>query len=180
MSDFNVLDLLILVIIIASALMGLLRGFVKEALSVGAWIISTWVAVAFGDELSAVVSAHVDNKILILIISYGGLFFGTLIFSTIINFLISNVVKMTGFTFTDRMMGILFGILRGVVFIAILALAAKMLSFDDAHWWSSSEYIKYFNPISEWLHQFVPDNLEDVKNVKMPELSIDKIKELNN
>ncbi len=178
MDGFNVLDLVIIIIIIASSLMGLLRGFVKEALSVGAWIISTWVAVGFGDELSATVSGYVDSQILVLVISYGGLFFGTLIFSSIINFLIANVVKMTGFTFTDRMMGVLFGFLRGVLFIAIIALAAKILSFDDASWWSSSEYIGYFTPIADWMGQFVPDNFDAVKDIKMPDLSVPKMPEL--
>ncbi len=172
MDNLNVLDIAIVVIICLSMLMGVIRGFVKEALSVGAWVISTWAAVTFGDEVSSTVSTMIDSNVAVLIISYGGLFFGSLIVASLINFIIANVVKMTGFTFTDKIAGMAFGLIRGALFISIIGLVAHFMEFDQASWWSSSSLIDYFTPMSDWLAQFIPTDIPGLENLNLPNVEM--------
>lgn len=157
----NVVDALIMLITAASMIMGLVRGLVKEALAVGGWLISSWVTVVFGDEVVHYLSQFIGNRYLLISFSYGGLFILVLLISSIINLVLSSVIKFAGFGIVDDILGLVFGFARAVLLIAIISILVQLLGFSTSSWWQESQYIDYFSPVAKWILQFIPDNIQN-------------------
>jgi membrane protein required for colicin V production len=154
------IDAVIIGIIALSALISLFRGFVREALSLAAWILAFWVAIVFCHPASDFLVNYIKSPTLRLIAAFGGLFLITLIFGTIINFLIGKLVDKTGLSGTDRMLGVIFGTARGVLLVAALLLVAHLTPMPDEDFWEQSFLIPQFTPIEDWLRGFLPESME--------------------
>ena len=104
-------DYVIIGIIALSAIISVVRGFVKEVLSLLAWGLSFWVALTFSPQLSSFLSNYVETASIRLFAAFAALFIVTLILSALVNHLISTIVEKTGLSGTDRSLGIVFGLL---------------------------------------------------------------------
>lgn len=95
----------ILAIIAISSLISLKRGFVKEALSLLTWIIAGAVAWMFGGSLSQYLEAYIQTPSARVIAGCAILFVATLLVGAMINFLIGELIRVTGLSGTDRFLG---------------------------------------------------------------------------
>jgi len=152
-------DFAILIIVSLSALISVLRGFVREALSLVAWILAFWVAFTFHQNLASILAEYIETPSLQLISAFALLFVVTLIIAALINNLIGQLVKKTGLTGTDRMLGIIFGVARGAVIVAILVLMAGLTQIPQDPWWQESIFIVHFQKMAIWLQGFLPDDI---------------------
>ena len=152
-------DVAIIIIVTLSALISVLRGFVKEALSLVAWVLAFWVAFTFHQNLATILSQYIDTPSLRLISAFALLFVVTLIIAAVVNNLISTLVKKSGLTGTDRMLGVIFGIARGMVIVAILVLMAGLTQLPADPWWHDSIFIKHFQEMAIWLKGFLPEDI---------------------
>ena len=110
-------DYSILAIIGASVLISLWRGFTKEALSLAGWVIAAWVALTFANNLQTLLEPHISVPSLRLVVAFAILFIATLFLAGLVNYLAVQVIKKTGLSGTDRVVGILFGVARGCVVV---------------------------------------------------------------
>src|SRR5690625_965984 len=101
-------DFAILGIIAISAILALFRGFVREALSLATWLLAIWIALVFARPASTFLDGFIHSASLRLAIAYVGLFILTLIVGVLVNHLAGKLVKVSGFSGTDRMLGVLF------------------------------------------------------------------------
>ena len=124
----NWADWLIVVVIGVSTLLSLWRGFVKEALSLAAWITAFFVSIAFSTRLSAVLRDVISNDGLRYAAAYVILFAITLLFAALLNKLFAQLIKMTGLSGLDRVLGTVFGFARGLVVVVVLVFIARALS----------------------------------------------------
>lgn len=152
-------DYAIIIILTLSALISVLRGFVKEALSLAAWVLAFWVAFTFHQNLATVFADYIGTPSLRLISAFALLFVVTLIIAALVNNLVSQIVKKTGLTGTDRMLGVIFGIARGTVIVAILVLMAGLTQLPADPWWHDSIFIKHFQEVAIWLKDFLPKDI---------------------
>ena len=90
------LDIVILVIIGLSALISLVRGFVKESISLVSWILAGVVALRYFSALAGLLEPYVANEMLRNMSAFGLLFVVTLIIGAIVNFMMSQLVSKTG------------------------------------------------------------------------------------
>jgi membrane protein required for colicin V production len=155
----NWVDYAILAIIGISVLISLWRGFTKEALSLAGWIIAAWVALTFADQLQVLLEPHIQVPSLRLIVAFAILFIATLFLAGFINYLAVQVIKKTGLSGTDRMVGIFFGVARGCVVVAVLVLMAGMTPLPQDPWWGQSQMMHYFQDMAVWLRQFLPADI---------------------
>jgi len=152
-------DYAIIIIVSLSALISVLRGFVREALSLAAWVLAFWVAFTFHQNLASILAKYIETPSLQLISAFALLFVVTLIIAALINNLVGQLVKKTGLTGTDRMLGILFGVARGAVIVAILVLMAGLTQIPNDPWWKESVFIVHFQNMAIWLKSFLPDDI---------------------
>lgn len=155
----NWVDYAILAIIGASVLISLWRGFTKEALSLAGWVIAAWVALSFADNLQALLEPHISVPSLRLIVAFAILFIVTLFLAGLVNYLAGQVIKKTGLSGTDRMVGIFFGIARGILVVAVLVLIGGMTPLPQDPWWGESQFMHYFQDMAIWMRQFLPDDI---------------------
>ena len=151
----NWADYCIIIALSLSVLMGLWRGFVGEVLALLGWVLAFWVAWSFGDKLAAQLTA-IDVPSLRLFLGYAICFIGVLIASGIVSFLMRKLIAGSGLSGSDRMLGMLFGLVRGlaVVTLAVLLLGFTPLPRDP--WWHQSKLLPGFQNYAQWLSARLP------------------------
>lgn len=136
----NGFDYVLLIIMALSAIAGLMRGFLHEVLSLLSWLAAFFVALYFAESLSGVLENQFANGTLRFGISFGALFIATLILSSFLIYLISKLISSAGLGGTDRILGFVFGGLRGAI-ICIVGLIALRSFAQESAWWSESQIV---------------------------------------
>ena len=154
-------DLIVLGVIGLSALISLWRGFLREVLSLAAWVAAFVIAFLFVDKGAALLTPYVSVPSVRMILAFGGLFLITLFIGGLVNLLIAILVKHTGLSGTDRMLGIIFGVLRGIVIITVLVLLAGLTPIPQDPWWQQSLFLHHFQSLAVWLQNFLPAEFVD-------------------
>lgn len=159
LSTFNWADWAILAVISASALISLIRGFVKEALSLLSWAVAFFMAVAFHPQAAALLEPLIDKIYLREILAYVLVFITTLVLGSLVTHIIAVMVKRTGLSGTDRLLGMIFGTARGlIVVLAVLVLLPSMLAgVENDQWWKESQLIPEFLLMKDWSEQSFND-----------------------
>ncbi|MBL6734788.1 MAG: CvpA family protein [Shewanellaceae bacterium] len=150
----NWIDYSILVMIALSVVMSLMRGFVRESLSLLIWLFAFIVSSRFYTVLTPYLTFDAEplikNGVAIAIIFVATLFCGALL-----NFLIGQLVVKTGLSSTDRLLGAIFGLLRGVLIVAaLLFFLDAFTALQQSHWWQESTLIPEFSFIIQWFFDF--------------------------
>jgi membrane protein required for colicin V production len=155
------LDIVILVIVLLSAVISLVRGFVREAFSLAIWVLAFWVAWSFFRDLEVPLRSLIDSPTARLGIAFGVLMVATLIVGGLINYLVIQLVERTGMSGTDRLIGMVFGTARGVVLVAVLVLLAGLTPLPTEDWWVESSLVGYFQELAYWLRELLPPEMAD-------------------
>lgn len=155
------LDLVILALIALSALISLIRGFVKESISLVTWIIAGVLAFRYFTPMAALLEPFVSSPMVRSIAGFGILFVSTLIIGAIVNFVMSQLVARTGLSGTDRALGVVFGAARGVLIVTMIVLLASLTPMPEASWWQESASVGLFQQFAEWLKGIIPANAVD-------------------
>lgn len=153
------IDIAILVIIGVSAIISFFRGFLREALSVLGWMAAFGVAFYFSGDVAGWLAPHIEGKSLRLVLTFLLLFIATLIVSMLVGFLAGKLVKSTGQTGSDRMIGVLFGVIRGLLVVLALVLLAGFTNLPQEVWWMESMFVDYFEQAASWLRTFLPADI---------------------
>jgi membrane protein required for colicin V production len=154
----NEFDWIVIIVLGFSGLISLMRGFVKEALSLLSWVLAFVVALSFGSKLAYLLSAWFANETLRIIAAFICLFFLTLIVMGVIGSLISGVLAKAGLGFFDRLLGSVFGVLRGALFVlAVLIAIQPFIEVDQLLWWKESKLIPHFLTMEDWAKETFSD-----------------------
>ena len=154
-------DYFILAIITVSALLSLWRGFIKEALSLVSWVAALWVAMLFFDDLSRYLAQWIETRSVRGAVAFATIFVGTVIAGSVVNYLVGKLVEKSGLSATDRALGVLFGVARGVVIVAVLVMLAGLTAVPQDAWWSESLLLAHFQDMALWLRSFLPASIAE-------------------
>ena len=152
-------DLIIFGIIIISALISLIRGFVKESLSLASWILAGFIALRYFTPLADLLEPYIASPTIRTGASFAILFVCSLIIGAIINYMASQLVSKTGLTGTDKSLGVVFGAARGVLIVTMLVLLAGLTPMPSEPWWSDSGMIEYFSSMASWVKGILPQDV---------------------
>ena len=119
LSDLTLVDYTFLLIIIVSTLMSLIRGFVREALSLATWGFAVWATFAFSEKVSMYLSLYISNDALCMGVSIVGLFLLTLAIGMTVSYILTKLMAKSNLSGTDRLVGVIFGAGRGVILVDI-------------------------------------------------------------
>ena len=161
MADMNWVDYAILGIIGLSALISLVRGFVRETVSLLIWVGAFVIAWTYFREMAAYLSGWIETPSLQLGVAFVLLLLVVLILGGLVGFLIGQLVDKTGLSGTDRLLGMVFGAARGAVLVSILVLLAGLTPFPQDPWWMQSLLIPHFQDLAIWLLSLLPPEVAE-------------------
>ncbi len=152
------LDLVILGIILLSALISLIRGFVKESISLITWIVAGVVAFRYFSPMAGLLESFIEASTIRNIVGFAILFVSTLIIGAIVNYVMGQLVSKTGLSGTDKTLGVVFGGARGVLIVTMVILLASLTPMPEAQWWQDSATVGYFQQLAEWVKGIIPED----------------------
>jgi membrane protein required for colicin V production len=152
-------DYIIIGIIATSTLVSLIRGFAREALSLASWFISSFIAWTFFRDLAIRLEPWLSTPSVRLGVAFALLLVISLLIGSLINFLIAKLIDITGLSGTDRMVGMLFGALRGVLLVIIVVTLAGLTPLSSDPWWSQSTLISHFQELAVIFKAELPDDI---------------------
>ncbi|MCH8543289.1 MAG: CvpA family protein [Alcanivorax sp.] len=160
----NLADGVILFIIAVSALISVRRGFMREAFSLVTWVAAFVVARLFGPGLEVMLESSIETPSIRMAVAFGSLFAATLIVGALINHLLGELVRVTGLSGTDRLFGMVFGAVRGMVVVIVLVALAGPMFVEDA-WWQQSMLVPQFAMMEDWSRQLAEEFVAFLMNI---------------
>jgi len=148
-------DVLIVLVVLSSTIAGLLRGFIREAVSLVFWILAIWAAWKWGP----LVEPHLGGllagpnvapwvgRLVVLVL--------VLLIGWAVGLLLSYFTHGIGLGFMDRGMGLLFGLMRGAVLVGLMIIAGELLHLNQEDWWNRSKLVPYGETLGDWLRAMV-------------------------
>lgn len=152
----DILDVGIIILIVLSAIIGLIRGFVKEALSLATWVAAFAFALIYVKPLAEALPFAVQSEVARMGIAFAIIFFSVLVIGAIINHLLSSAVSSIGLGGVDHVLGGAFGVLRGGLIITLLVILMGLTALPAQSWWKESQLIPWFEDSAEWLRSVIP------------------------
>jgi membrane protein required for colicin V production len=139
-------DWVILAIIGLSIVFGLMRGLVRESFSLAGWLAALIIARTFFSPFDALLASSISTPSLRHAMAYGGLFVGTLLVAWLLGFAIMSLVDAAGLKWSDRLLGAVFGLGRGLILVLSLLILLEPFVQQDP-WWHSAKlppvFMKY-------------------------------------
>lgn len=166
----GVVDAVILVILTLSILTGLFRGFLKELIALFVWIAAIWLGFKYADYAGSFLGSYVHDAMARHAVGFIIIILGVIILGSIINALLSFILKNTGLSGTDRLLGIIFGFVRGVFIVALIILAVRITNLLPVEEYVNNSILyNKFTPVVDWLYKISPDFVKNVNKSPPPE-----------
>lgn len=158
MNMLNWADWIILAIVLASCVISLNRGFVREAVSLATWVAAFVIGRLFYEVLAGILSDYFDATPSVhQLVAFLVLFIATLIVGNLLGSLFASLIKLSGLSATDRILGIGFGLLRGGLVVVIILVLLKMTPVIEDPWWRESQLIPHFLVMETWSRDMARD-----------------------
>jgi membrane protein required for colicin V production len=154
-------DYAILLIIGLSILVGALRGFIKEVFSLLVWAAAFLVAWHFSDDVAGLMEDAITLPSARTAMGFTGLFVAVLLVGGLLNYLLGRLVQSTGLSGSDRLLGGVFGALRGLALVVAALLVAGFTPIPADPWWQESQTIQRVLPLVEWASSFMPETISE-------------------
>lgn len=161
MSSIHWADIVILAIIALSALISVWRGFLREVLSLLAWILAFWAGFTFGPLIAGQLAVYVDTPSIQVVLGFCIVFILTLIVLSVLGHFIVKLINKTGLTGTDRILGLLFGIARGGLIVLVMVLVAGLTNLPQDPWWQQSQLLAHFQDGAIQVAGYLPDAIAE-------------------
>ena len=150
------IDIVLGVLIGASALFGFIRGFVGTVVALVSWLLAGWMAFTFGNQASHWWAAPVPPGTGHYLAGYLGVFILTVVVVGLLGLLLKAAIKLTLLGGVDRVLGGALGAVRGLFFACILLLLAGFTALPGEPAWQQSQLRPLLQPAVAWMQAQLP------------------------
>jgi membrane protein required for colicin V production len=168
----TLLDMIVLAVMLVSGLLAMVRGFMREILSIAAWGAAAIVTLYSFNKLLPTAKTYFNNDTVATIAVIAGVFIGTLIVVSIVTVRISDMILDSRIGALDRTLGFLFGLARGLLIVVVAFLFFNWLVPDKGQpdWVRSAKSKAVLEGSGAWLMSLLPDDPENtiLKKLKKP------------
>lgn len=151
------IDIVLLIVIGGSALLGLIRGFVGTLVSTAAWLLAGWATFEFGGEAAFWLSDNGKPTITELFSGYALSFVGVMVVALLIGAVVRSMVQSAGLSGVDRLLGTALGLLRGAFLASALVLLMGFTPLPRESAWRQSWVLPMLMPAAGWMRSRLPD-----------------------
>jgi membrane protein required for colicin V production len=163
----NWFDYALLLVLGVSMAVGLWRGFVVEVLSLTVWVAAFWLAIGFGTAAAGRLTG-IESDSARMLLGHAGVFLGVLVLGGLLTWAIGKVIANTGLSGTDRILGVGFGLLRGLVLVCVAVLLMGFTPMPQEAWWSESRLLPRVQSGAEWMVAFLPPEAAKLIEFQLP------------
>jgi membrane protein required for colicin V production len=158
----TLLDIILLLVMLVSGLLAMIRGFMREILSIGAWIIAALVTLYAYAKLLPVAKSYFNSDMVAAGVTIGGSFLLTLLIVSVVTVRISDMILDSRVGALDRTLGFLFGLGRGLVIVVVAFLFFAWLVPDRSQpeWVRDAKSRVVLQSTGQWLISMLPDDPE--------------------
>jgi membrane protein required for colicin V production len=164
-------DYIIIAILIISAVMGLVRGLLREAIAVITWFLAIILAWSFGSSLEPMLGGILVGSPMRIWAARAIIFVFVLLLGGAVSVILGHFVRVSMFAGMDKFLGFVFGIIRGVVVVGAFTIAIQALRMDEDERWKNSRLMPYAIGVADALRGIVGEKLERIE-MKMNKASV--------
>jgi membrane protein required for colicin V production len=147
----NIIDFSIIAVLTVSCIISLLRGFVKEVVSLASWILAFTLSTSYAEKGQHVFAGSISNPTVQFGLSLILIFILVLLLGAIINKLVGLVISKVGLGPFDKIIGLFFGFTRGVLLVCTVVFFAMMSNIENSLVWKRSVLLPNFISVIDWL-----------------------------
>jgi len=154
-------DYIVLAVLGASFLLGLMRGLIRELLSLLAYVMAALAAIWWGPLGMQWLAPYIENDLLRTIAAYGAIFIVVILLVGLVNVTLSTLIQKTGLSTADHGLGALFGLLRGALIVLTLVALAGYTDLPQQAWWREASLSGACEQAVAALKQRLPEALAE-------------------
>lgn len=152
-------DYAVLVVLAASVLLGAWRGLVNELLALAAWVVGFFISQAYAESVGRVFDSWFAEPAIQYVLGFVLIFVLVLLSIALVRLAVSKILRSAGLGGTDRMLGSLFGVLRGCLVIFIVVLVCGLTQLPQRSWWREAWFSPPFEMMVLAVKPWLPDAL---------------------
>lgn len=156
-------DAILVAILLVSFLLGLWRGLVYEVLTLLGWPIAFVVSKMFAADILPYMPEF-SEPMLRMVLAYGLIFIGTILLWSIIVYFIGKFIDAVGLSWLDRILGSLFGLLRGVFVIVLAVWLAALTTIPELPFWKNAKTRQFAEDAALYTKTWLPESI--AKHIK--------------
>lgn len=151
----NWTDYLIIALLVFSCVAGAMRGLLREVISLLTWVAGIWIAWSFSSALEPHLGGALANSAVRPWAARTLIFVAVLLIGTGVGAIVGHYVRLSLFSSLDRLLGVLFGAVRGVVAVGLLVMLCHAVRLHDESWYRQSTLMPYAERAANVLRSIV-------------------------
>ena len=168
-------DFIVISVLFISIAVSFMRGLIKELISLVSWVLAAWLGVVLSKPLAGMLT-FTSNETIRLFIAFLLIFVPTIFLGAMVNMFVGGFIRKTPFSFSDRILGIIFGIFRGVLILVCLVLLGGLTYLPQRKWWKHSFFMPQLSTLATWGRDILPKQI--AQNIDFsPEKRVEKERE---
>lgn len=165
----NGADYLILGVLALSMLLGLLRGFVREAIGLMSWLGGLWLAWRYAHVIEPYLGGTIGEPPISTWAARTLIVLAVLIVGWLVAGVLSYMLRHSGLSImVDRILGLFTGFVRGAVVVAVFVLLGQFVQLTQTHWWRGSRLMPYAVEAAGWLQSFAETGMSVLEKQARP------------
>ena len=165
----NGADYLILGVLLLSMLLGMVRGFVREAIGVISWLGGLWLAWRYAHVLEPLLAGRVGDPPVSTWAARTLIVLGVLVVGWIVAGILGYMLRHSGLSIMlDRVLGLVTGFVRGAVVVAVFVLLGQFVQLTQTSWWTGSRLMPYASEAAGWLQSFAETGMSVLEKQARP------------
>jgi membrane protein required for colicin V production len=168
----TLLDIILLAVMLISGLLAMIRGFMREILSIAAWGIAALVTLYSFNKVAPITQQYISSEMVSKGVTIGGIFLATLLIVSIITVRVSDLILDSRVGALDRTLGFLFGLARGLLIVVVAYAFFDWLVLERSQpgWVREAKSKVVLQGTRDWLKSMLPDDLDNTifKKLRRP------------
>lgn len=160
----TIFDYAVLIILGLSVIFSVMRGMVREVLSILGWVAAFYVGRTYTDQLLPMMPADIPSESLRMLAAFLVLFLSTLLLASILGIALSTIVSKIGLGWFNRALGALFGALRGLLIVCVVVFLAGLTDVPKDLRWRNAMFSAPIEALVIAMLPWIPENI--AKQVK--------------
>lgn len=155
----TVFDYAVLGIIGISILISLMRGAVREILSLAGWILAFYIARTYASQVVPLLPYDIPSEKLKMLAAFLILFLAVLLVTSLVSIALSGLLKEVGLGWLNRLLGGVFGLLRGLLIVTVLVLLAGMTQLPKDERWANAMFSAPLEALAKTVLMWLPKSI---------------------